>query len=488
MYLNDELSDVKITCINLTTRKDKRRYMEKQAKRRNMEIGFHTVKPHSKPTRGCLESHLAVIRQAIKGKLPYILILEDDCQFKRTFKDFPVPPTDWDMLFLGGTVKSIYDRPTEYPDWVRMCCWTTHAYMVNLRNAKLVEDLLKMEYFPGEIDTYYIRYIQNKYNAYMISPMMAIQKEGYSDIECQNVNYDFMEATLRGLKKPKHTVVNGEYVLKLPVVPTEQLPYVSIVTPTYNRRNMFALPLYCMENFDYPRDKIEWVIVDDTPANIPTIEDMLPKRTEYTIKYVNVRDRVTREMEEEMEMNGGRLTIGRKRNMCVESATHDIILHMDDDDYYPPETVLARVKILMAYEDVDCVGSSKIGVYDIMSNASSLATDGDMSIAEATMGYRRSFWEEQGFNDLDRRGEYRNFIGDRFDRVMDIPYSFIIIAISHMTNYTEKTRRVEENQLVESVASTGSKQRETNFYDTWDEETRVFMDDMRRYLARKKRV
>ena len=39
--------------------------------------------------------------------------------------------------------------------------------------------------------------------------------------------------------------------------------------------------------------------------------------------------------------------MGMKRNICVEHADHDIIVHMDDDDYYPPESIYSRVSALI---------------------------------------------------------------------------------------------------------------------------------------------
>ena len=38
----------------------------------------------------------------------------------------------------------------------------------------------------------------------MANPMVAIQREGFSDIEGQVVNYNFMEKTLEGLMSPEH--------------------------------------------------------------------------------------------------------------------------------------------------------------------------------------------------------------------------------------------------------------------------------------------
>ena len=36
-----------------------------------------------------------------------------------------------------------------------------------------------------------------------------------------------------------------------------------------------------------------------------------------------------------------------KRNICVEKCSNEYILCMDDDDYYPPDSFLNRVKYLI---------------------------------------------------------------------------------------------------------------------------------------------
>ena len=71
--------------------------------------------------------------------------------------------------------------------------------------------------------------------------MVAIQQDGYSDIEKQKVSYDFMEKSLDGFSKPEHKMENSCYRLILPNIEDKDLPKVSIVTPTYNRRNFFFI-------------------------------------------------------------------------------------------------------------------------------------------------------------------------------------------------------------------------------------------------------
>ena len=95
------------------------------------------------------------------------------------------------------------------------------------------------------------------------------------------------------------------------------------------------------------------------------------------------------------------------------------------------------------------------------------------------MAYFKKFWEERHFNEIEEKGEYRTFIYDRFNKIMDIPYSFVIIALSHHANFTEKKRQVMENQLQE----TGTEKR-INFFDTWEPETQIFINDLANYLKK----
>ena len=41
------------------------------------------------------------------------------------------------------------------------------------------------------------------------------------------------------------------------------LPLVSVCTPTFNRRTFILNMFECFRTQDYPKSKIEWIIVDD---------------------------------------------------------------------------------------------------------------------------------------------------------------------------------------------------------------------------------
>jgi GR25 family glycosyltransferase involved in LPS biosynthesis len=467
MKLNKQLDGVRAICINLKSRKEKKKYMKIQCRRKNIPLKFFVATKHENPKRGCLESHLTVMKEAIADGIKYLLIFEDDVKFKRKVLPLPEVPEDWDMLYLGGTVHRIVNR--DNPNWTRVMCWTTHAYIVNLTNQKLVDKIMEADKYDGEIDRFYLEHVHKGFNCYMANPMMAIQKQGFSDIEGQIVNYDFMEKTLEGLLTPEHEEVNGNYVLKLPVIPYNDLPKVSIVTPTYNRKNMFYMALRNFENFNYPSNKLEWIIVDDTPDDMEQLDEILP--VDDRIKYLKLQG------------SEYKLTVSYKRNIGVEKASNDIIIHMDDDDYYPPESILARVKSLVKYKEkgIKCVGCSLIGTYDLVSGKSSMSSDGPISLSEASMAYYKSFWEEKHFDNTADKGEHKHFIAERLSQVLDLPYSFVLIGINHLDNYTGRLRKIDKNVL----RSKGTNA-EANFYDTWDDETQMFMDSLSSFVKRKK--
>ena len=470
MRLNKYLFDINIVVINLIERDDKRKYIETHLKNKNIEYKIYSATKHENPKRGCLESHLNVIKEAIKNNNKYLLIIEDDCKFINSFNTIQKLPESWDMLYLGGTCHRILDK--KYKGFARVQCWTTHSYIINLENKELVKKILEAENYDGEIDRYYLEKIHPNFNAYMCDPMIAIQKEGFSDIENKEVSYDFMQYTLNGLNIPESSVDNdGNYILKLPNISDNDLPCISIITPTYKRRNIFSIALFNFENFIYPKNKLEWIIVDDSPED-ECVKDLLPRDKRIKYIYYDNKDKP--------------YTIAMKRNIAVSNSSYDYIIHMDDDDYYPPESLLARIKILLKYksQNIQCVGSTLIGTYNILKNESSMSSDGPISLSEASMGYTKKFWEERPFDETCVRGEHKYFTEQRLNKIIDIPYSFILIAINHKNNFTDHLRS-ENTGLLKYSGLSENKDKIANFFDTWDIEVQMFIIELKNYLLKK---
>ena len=128
MKFNNTLNNISAVCINLNTRKDKKRYMKIQAKRKDIHLKYYTATLNKNPKKGCLLSHLDVINNAERDNVEQLLVLEDDAKFTINPRILTEPPSDWDMLYLGGTVHRVMNRDNK--SWPRITCWTTQAYII----------------------------------------------------------------------------------------------------------------------------------------------------------------------------------------------------------------------------------------------------------------------------------------------------------------------------------------------------------------------
>ena len=56
---------------------------------------------------------------------------------------------------------------------------------------------------------------------------------------------------------------------------TNSLPFVSICTPTFNRRPFIKSAIKCYLHQDYPQELLEWIIIDDGTDKIgDLVEDI----------------------------------------------------------------------------------------------------------------------------------------------------------------------------------------------------------------------
>ena len=116
-------------------------------------------------------------------------------------------------------------------------------------------------------------------------------------------------------------------------------PFVSICTPTFNRRPFIPSMIQCYLHQDYPRDRMEWIIIDD---GCDHIEDLVSDIS--GVNYFKYDEK---------------MTLGKKRNLMHEKSKGEIIVYMDDDDYYPPERVSHAVNMLRSNKKALCAGSSE---------------------------------------------------------------------------------------------------------------------------------
>ena len=245
------------------------------------------------------------------------------------------------------------------------------------------------------------------------------------------------------------------------------LPTISILTPTYNRRHTFRLAIENFYAIDYPQLKIEWIIVDD---GTDSIKDMLPK--ESRIKYYYIDEDKKKELYDEMVSNlninknskknskknklnkchkdgffNNRLPLGMKRNLCNKYASNKIRIHMDDDDYYPKESVSLRLAGLN-YKDIDCAFCTTIanfhtGLFKSIINEVPERIPMDRGMSNNTLIYTKNFWEDKHFNNQDLAFEGSNFINGRLRYCKILNYKEIVVGLIHKTNFSNRLKMPE---------------------------------------------
>ena len=193
------------------------------------------------------------------------------------------------------------------------------------------------------------------------------------------------------------------------------LPPVSIITITRDRRSFIPLAKYSFLAQTYPEHLLEWVIVDDGKDPIKNLISDLPNVT-----YILLDEP---------------LTIGAKRNLAISKAKHDILVMMDDDDVYPNNSVLARVAHMLAEPKKDCLFSTILPCYEIhetksFMNVPPITLDMSKRVSEATLCFTRQFWQERGFPDQ-QIAEGDAFIHGREQMCREFSPQDVIVSLSH---------------------------------------------------------
>jgi hypothetical protein len=214
-----------------------------------------------------------------------------------------------------------------------------------------------------------------------------------------------------------------EYRLKDVFPKEDELPDVSIVTLTKDRRNFMPLAKYCYLLQTYPEDKMEWVIVDDGEDSIEDTLIGVPNVT-----YVRCEPG---------------MTIGQKRNLGVSKALYDTIVICDDDDVYPENTVLHRVAMTMKEPVKECGFCTTIPCYDITKyssfmNVPPMTLPMSQRVSEATLIFTRKFWEDRKFEDTTNIAEGDAFIRGREQMCRELSPQEVIVSLTHPKNLSSR--------------------------------------------------
>ena len=198
-------------------------------------------------------------------------------------------------------------------------------------------------------------------------------------------------------------------------------PFVSVCTPTFNRRPFIPAMISCFNNQDYPQDRMEWIVIDD---GTDPIEDLIASHPR--VKYFKYDTK---------------MTLGKKRNLLHEKSRGEILVYMDDDDYYPPERVSHAVHMLVTHPEALCAGSSEIYIYfKHINQMKKFGPYGPNHATAGTFAFKRKLLKQHKYNDEACLAEERAFLKDYTVPFVQLNPMKVILVFSHEHNTFDKRK------------------------------------------------
>lgn len=199
---------------------------------------------------------------------------------------------------------------------------------------------------------------------------------------------------------------------------SSEVPLVTCIMPTYNRRSFVPQAIRCFLRQDYPQ--LELLVLDDGSE---PVSDLVPNNDR--IRYIRLNQK---------------LTIGAKRNLACEQARGEFIVHWDDDDWYPHWRVRAQVNALLDHGH-DLCGSSRITYFDaVRQQAWEYRYPGTKApwVGGNTLAYRKRFWTRNKFPNI-QIGEDSRFVWSSPGKmVRDLADPTLCVATVHSDNTSRK--------------------------------------------------
>jgi glycosyltransferase involved in cell wall biosynthesis len=206
---------------------------------------------------------------------------------------------------------------------------------------------------------------------------------------------------------------------------TTNYPFVSVCTPTFNRRPFITSMIKCFKNQTYPMDKMEWIIIDD---GTDKIEGLLKDISQ--VRYYSFDEK---------------MPLGKKRNLMHQYAKGDFLIYFDDDDYYPCERVEHAVKMLQQNPEALIAGSSEMHIYfKHIKQMYQFGPYGPNHATAATFAFRKDLLLNSTFQDEACLAEEKYFLKNYTIPMVQLDPKKTILVFSHIHNTFDKKTLLEK--------------------------------------------
>lgn len=207
----------------------------------------------------------------------------------------------------------------------------------------------------------------------------------------------------------------------------KKLPLVSILTPTFNRRKFIPQYLRNIRRQDY-KGPIEILIADDGEDKV---DDLIPKNTIF--RYIKMTEKKP---------------IGYKRNLLCSEAKGDILINMDDDDFYPARRISHAIEKLNKKEAY-IAGCSRNYLYDNNRGITQFGPIRDYYAVAGTFAFYSEYLEKNKFNDNAEIGEELDFTHHFTNPLIQLdPINTILVMCHSRNTHNKDSLPKEETKLI----------------------------------------
>jgi glycosyltransferase involved in cell wall biosynthesis len=208
----------------------------------------------------------------------------------------------------------------------------------------------------------------------------------------------------------------------------KQRPFVSVCTPTFNRRPFIPITFEIFKNQDYPKDRLEWIIIDD---GTDPVTDLVQASGIPQIKYHRVKEK---------------MSLGKKRNYMhsLISPKSEYIIYFDDDDWYPHDRISHSIDMLEKNPTCLIAGSSELYCYFkalTPTDSAKLFQFGPYNPNHSTAGtfcFHRKLLNITRYDDAKELAEERDFLKDYTIPLCQLDPLKTILVFSHSHNTFDK--------------------------------------------------
>ena len=220
----------------------------------------------------------------------------------------------------------------------------------------------------------------------------------------------------------------------------DEFPNISILTPLYNRNKWLSLMLCNLVNFDYPKDKLEWFLLDskDGDEDVKLIpNDIMKENIEKMIHPIKLK----------YEYINRKMTIAEKRSYLSKHMTHNYFANMDSDDIYMDSYLKYGIKMLKEHKVGLCGSPQMIFVYPHLDyRITAIQCEAKRQMHEATMiGTKKYVRSMNYYTRNDEKGEGASLVDGNEMNVVKTECALCMICVCHNTNTCNKDSFEEAN-------------------------------------------